>query len=221
MTLIEGGQLAAIRRILGSPVDAMGSTQIDLGHVSQVLPVVPEIVRRSSPLAGVDGWFLGSLENNHAGADSEQTTILPYAPAAAVLTSNLPTPIPEEWDIWLIGCSGFRTSGAASLAGGISIAGPPHLLAWGQEDDGSASGSTNNRSFLGFIDGVNAGLTGLGGNDPLTFVNVPGGAFLPLNLRLPRGCSLRFDSESDAAAIFQVNFIMGVFPMAMGQDVRA
>jgi len=42
-----------------------------------------------------------------------------------------------------------------------------------------------------------------------------------VNIRIPRGATLAFHSTSAAAAEFQMAFLLGLFPAALGQDVVA
>lgn len=222
MASIEGGQLAAIRQILDVGPDLLDAVpEIDLKNISQVLPVVPEIVRRSKPLAGIDGWFTGNLENSHAAADDENSEIFPYAVGTVDRLGNYPADVPEGWDIHLIGMQGFRTAGAGSIVGAVTMDPPDFVQGWGRDDAGVATGLLAGRITLGIITAVTAAAGPLA-NDPVTWLNgPPGGSFLPLGIRIPRGSDLNFVSTSDAAVTVVMMFIMGLFPKAMGQDVRS
>jgi len=221
MALVTGGQLGVVRRILETGVDAARAiTDIDLDNISQTLPVVPEIVRRSAPLAGIDGWFTGVLENSHAAADDENSEIFPYAVGPLDRLGNYPADVPEGWDIWLVGLQGFRTAGTGSIVGSVTMDPPDFVQGWGRDDAGVATGLTAGRITLGIITAV-VDTAGPLANDPVTWLEgPPGGSFLPLGIRVPRGSDVNFVSTSDAAVTVVMMFIMGLFPMAMGHDVR-
>lgn len=215
MALIEGGQLSVVPRLFNVGVDpSPGVANIDLKNVSQVLNVVPEIRRRSAPLAGIDGIFTGILRNVHSIADDEISSILPYSLGADRLGSY-PAVVPEEWDIWLIGASGRRVSGTGSIVGTIVLEPPDAVQGFARDDSGTALGVLTSRIILGTITGI----TELGVDDPTIWLNEPGGSFLRLGIRVPRGSLLLFRSTSSAIATIDMVFVMGLFPMSMGHDV--
>jgi len=219
MALIKGGQVGVIRRILKTGIDAATAiTQIDLDNISQTLPIVPEILRRSAPLAGIDGWFTGVLENVHSGADEEDSTVFPYEVTRANVLGNFPTPIPEGWDIHLVSCGGVRTSGAGGITGSTLLDTPASVQGFALDDAGNPIGLSPRAMILGMITGFDA-TAGALTNDPIVWAGVPGLTQLRVGLRIPRGAALHFFSTSDAAVTAQMTFLMGLFPLAMGQDV--
>ncbi len=215
MALIEGGQLGIVRRILQPGIDpATAVTNLDLASVSQTLPVVPEIVRRSAPLAGIDGFHTGRLRNVHSAADVETSTITPYAVGDAALGSY-PSSVAEGWDLWLLAISGQRTVGAGVITGTVTLVPVNAIEGWGIEDDGTPLTAGAARMILGRITGIEAEHT----HSPVIWQNEPGATFLKVGLRLPRGIAISFHSTSDALVTVELTFVMGLFPMAMGHDV--
>lgn len=216
MSLIEGGQLSVVHQIFETPPTELGAAELDLKNISQVLNVVPEIRRRSAPIAGIDGFFTGILENSHAGADDEDSAIDPYNVGDSAL-GNFPAVVAEGSDIWLLVLTGYRSSGTGGITGLATLETPNFVQGFGQDDTGAAIGLNPTALNLGIITGIDtsAGVT----NDPMTFLDEPGGSLLRVRIRVPRGSTLGFASRSSAAADFRLIFVMGIFPIAMGQDV--
>lgn len=216
MALIAGGELSVVRQVLQTDVDPRsGGTDIDLKNLSQVLNVVPEVLRRSAPLTGIDGYFTGILQNVHSAADDEFSQIGPYAVGETFRLNDYPSAIPDGWDVWLLGASGRRTSGSGSIVGQVSLQPPGNVLGWGRDDAGAGTGLLDSHVFLGAITAIRD----LGPQDPCIWDNEPGGTFLRIGMRIPRGGLLNFNSTSDAAVTVDMLFIMGMFPKAMGHDV--
>jgi len=221
MALVEGGQLGVVRRILQTGIEPGGGiTNIDLENISQVLPVVPEIVRRSAPIIGVDNWFVGVLENDHTGASDETSVISPYDVPVGLTFNDYPTPVPEGYDIWLMGASGQRRGvGTGAFVAAISMRAPGSVQGWGVDEAAAAITASAPRLFLGSSSAVEAGVAGLS-NEPMIWDSPAAALFLPIRMRIPRGSSLQFDSTTAAAAVLlTMSLLMGLFPMAMGQDV--
>jgi len=213
MATVKGPQLSTIQRLYGlSPAQLLGVTDIDTDHVSQVLPIAPEILRRSNSILGsvAGGFFQATLENVHSAADDEVTVLRPYASAAAAIT--VPTPVPDGWDIWLLGGSVLRTAGAGGAAMVIALNGIPGGMGL---DDGGTQVTDTPLQILGrwdsIIDDIQAFL-GYGATEA-------GDPWINFNVRLPRGVVIEFHSTSDAAITIQAALQMGIFPEGMGQDV--
>jgi len=213
MAIIKNAILSPLGRLIGI-APAPQTTVLDDDSVSLVLPIVPDIARRS--LGGATGgWFQGLLENVHSGADDEVSQIDPYIPGASAV-APYPGNVNADFDVWLLGVNGRRSSGSGDLTGGVVSLNPgAHLQGWGEDDVGDPVVSAPSMR-LAFFDGVETQAAGIG-SPPLK--NPQGLLHINLNLRIPRGGTLSFHSTSAAAAEFQMFFILGLFPAALGQDV--
>ena len=213
MSLIKNPVLSTLQRMIGisprpSPI------VLDDENVQLVLPIVPEVTRRS--LSGNEsGWFIGILENEHSGADAELSFINPYSPGDDAVPPY-PREVEDDFDVWLLGISGIRSAATGDLTGAIMDINPAaRSQGWGRNDLGaSIVDSTSIR--LAFFSGLET-TTDVVTADPMI---TPGGLlFVPTNLRIPRGGTLGFNSRSAAAATFQAIFLLGLFPAGLGQDV--
>ena len=212
MAQIPGSQLRWVQKVFGLAGQQLsGATNLDDGDVTQVLEV-GQLARRGENPA-LDQLFYGVLENVHGAADSETSNIQPYTPGASA-TPPFPDPVPEEFDLWLYGVSGVRSSGAGGLVGALLSFNPfAQLQGWGDDDQGApviASPFITVARFDSVSDGVVAN------RDPM--LTEAGDPYIALNMRLPRNLTLVFDSESAAAAEFQMVLWMGIFPVGLGQD---
>jgi len=220
MGLIKGLQLRLVQSLYGIPgSQSSGVTEVDLDNVQQVINVVPEVLRRSDNVIGNNqgGWFQGTMQNVHSGADAELSTYVPYKMTVAGGTTvvgaapGFPAPIPEGWDVWLIGCSLERTAGAGSVVALLSLNDNP--LGWGIDDSGAAVTGSPLISLVRFTSIVNdVGGYGYG-------IGADGMAFQRVGIRLPPKIDFEFRTNSTAAATVQLSIVMGLFPEGMGQDI--
>jgi len=215
LAIVKNALLGIIQQLIGGAIGGSG-TVLDDENLTQVLPIVPEIARRSLTVGNVGGIFTAVLENVHSGADFEQSNILVYEPAAAARIPPYPEVVGPDFDIWLLGCSLIRSAGVGDLVYGRCGWNPSQeTQGLGIDDAGAAVETTpiiglarfNNTddSFVGSV--VADGITAQGLN------------YQPINLRLSRRANLVFSSEAAAAAEFQLICVMGLFPAGMGQDV--
>lgn len=220
MAQIDGPALAPIVRILGLSQSAIsGLTDIDVDNLTQVLNVVPEIVRRGgTDFTSSGGWYQGILENVHSIADGETSFIDPYAPAGSAV-APYPSIVPEGFDLWLLGVGGVRNSGAGGLTGALMQVDPLRtMVGWAQDDAGALVTAVSPSFTVARFDSISVEIGGVQADPMLT---EDGQCFVAVNMRLPRGVDLVFHSEAAAAAEFQAQFLMGIFPEALGQDVVA
>lgn len=220
MATIKGLGLSLIQKLYSLPsAQILGVTDLDTDSVSQTLPIIPNILRRSDNIIGNNqgGWLQGVMENVHSGADDEVSTYRPYDGTAAGSTTlvgaaaGFPAPIPSGWDLWILGCSLERTSGAGTVVGLLALNGNP--LGWGIDDAGAAVTDTplfNLARFTSIVADAAALAYGIGAD---------GQPWQPVNLRLPGQIALEFHTTSSAAVTVQLAILMGLFPEAMGQDV--
>jgi len=109
MGLIKNAILAPIQQLVGAPA-ATTPTVLDDANVSLVLGIL-EIARRALAVGATGGWFQGVLENVHSAGDSESSSIDPYN-AGADAVAPYPAIIGLDLDLWILGISGRRSSGA-------------------------------------------------------------------------------------------------------------
>jgi len=214
MGIINTKLLLPLQKIIGS-APAPTVTVLDDDSMSMVMPIVPHIARRGLS-AGSGGWGIGVLRTVHTAADSEQTDFLPYTAGAAAI-APFPPVIELDEDLWLLGVSGVRFSGTGDLTGGVlELFGGANNQQFFGIDDAGATIVQNRAIPLAIFDGQHT-ITPLTDDEPLLLVQ--GGCFLPLNLRLPRSCQLRWTTEASDTAIFDLKLLMGRFHAGLGQDV--
>lgn len=212
---IDSDALAVANRALGLTGTGAAETVLLDGSVDQVLDVVP-IVRRGRTLAGRQGIFSGDMSNVHGGATTIVNSINPYQIATAALTAPYPSPVPRQFDLWLLGVSAIRSAGAGDGTGLLDI----ELINSGfQINDSGAAGAQ------GILPVASWGqVDTLGGTDVLT-TPVMKQPYQPINLRLPSSeagneCAVVFRTTSTAAATFICELWLGMFPVALGQDAQ-
>jgi hypothetical protein len=217
MTLLEGSELSVIQRWFKLGGQAIrGATDLDLGNVSQTLPIVPEVLRRSMTESNLTGWSQGTLQNVHTAADDEVSGIDPYAPGTSAV-APFPALVPNGWDVWLMGVSAVIASGAATITGArVSVNPGDFQQSWGQDDAG-APFVGDQRWTVAYFNTVQDDVTGPGLVPALL---TPGGLpFVALKMRIPRGANLAFHTESLGTSTYQALLLMGLFPAGLGQDI--
>jgi len=214
MTIVKNPLLGSLQTLIGispAPVPLV----LDESNISLVLPIVPDIARRSQQIGPLGGWFQGVLENVHSGADGEASNMDPYNPGASAVGAYPPV-IPDGYDVWLMAVGGERSSGSGGLTGALMSMNPaPAAQGWGQDDQAAPVIATP-RFYVARFDALSETVTVVA-NDPM--ITEAGETFVHVGLRIPRGGFIGFHSESAAAAEFQAIFIMGLFPAGLGQDV--
>jgi len=213
MSLVKNPILSTLQRMVGispSPQPVV----LDDANISLTLPLVPHVTRRS--LAGIEsGWFLGITENVHSGADAESSFIDPYNPGDLAV-APYPGVVPDDFDVWVLGVAGVRSSGVGDLTGAIFSLNPADTSqGWGIDDAGAAViGSLAIK--IAFFDTLEETVTAVVSSAMLTEAGL---TYQPVGIRVPRGGLLGFDTESVAAAEFQGQWLIGLFPAGLGQDV--
>lgn len=216
MSRITNSLLKIVQDLIGGS-GGSGITTLDDESVAQVLPIVPEIARRSLTIGNVGGIFTAVLENVHSGADFEQSSVTVYSPTAAARIPPYPRVVGKNFDIWLLGCSLVRSVGTGGLTAGRCGWNPSVETQGLGIDDAGASVIATPIIGLAMFTSINADLSGVEGLG----VTDQGLAYQPINLRLSKRATLVFSSEAAAAAEFQLICVMGLFPAGMGQDVVA
>ncbi len=218
---ISSDALTVMRKALGvGSGQASGRTELLSDTLDQVIDV-NAIVRRSRALGAVNtGIFLCVMENTHLAANNQLSNVDPYNVTEANVTAPYPARMPDDLDIWLLGMGVTRLSGTG--IGGMSLDYEPSVVGWGQDQAGAPVVATAGLMPLGLWDTVVAvaGATvewlTLGGAGPV---------YTTLKIRLPRSrppgaTALVFRSGTNAAAVFQLWMMLGVFPVGLGQDAQ-
>ena len=211
---IESDALDRLYRILGlSGGTGVAGTLLDDGNVSLVLNI-NEIIRRSRTPAATTGWFVGILNTIHAGAGRIATSINPYTTANNVEPYS--SPVPRGFDVWVMGASLIRLSGAGDLDGAMLQLDPtPSQQGWGQDNTGAAVVQTLAIPIArwGPLD------TSIASELAIAFNPEGGECMIKVMTRVPRGATLRLATDATALATFQAQLICGLFPEGLGQDV--
>lgn len=217
MSKITGQALALVRRLMGHDQPQVpGPVEFDDAHCSQVLDV-NRLASRAQALINTEGWAFATFQNVHGAADEELSTIGPYnpIPIAIRFMGGYPETVPHGFDIWLGGCCMHRSAaGGALTAGFLRMSAPGGLQAWGITDD--LLGRPEDPAYLY--------LARFESMDESYLLNVPGlteagEVWVPLNMRIPRGCSLSFLTVSAGAATFRLNVTLGIFPSGAVPDI--
>jgi len=215
MADVDSDALLLVRSVLGQSGTAAPGTVLDDGRLDQVLDV-NEIVRRSRTLAGTTGMFHGILEATHAAAGDLTTTIDPYNPLAPI--APWPAPVPDGFDVWLIGGCTVRTGGTAAnwVGGALSIATPAVHTAFSQDQAGAASANAANEQdyTFGIWDSLDLTLSSDIG------ITADGEPYIDARMRLRRGSRIRFRSTAVNGAVTMICVVVvGLFPASLGQDI--
>lgn len=210
MKRIDSQALEPVNVALGLTGAGAAETELLDGSVDQVLEV-GQIARRGRTPGDTSGLFYAVQRNNHAvGAGLLQTIVNPYTVGPAG-PGAYPGPIPRGLEIWLTGASATRNSGASEADATLAMRLPSPSQAWGVDNAGGA--------HLVVIDHFLAFWNGLETTSHDFFVNsLTEKCWMPLGLRVPRGALLIWSTESTGIAVYDLQLLLGLFPVALGQD---
>jgi len=213
MKKMNSDALGVLNKSLGLTGAGSRITELADGIVDQSIDIVPA-VRRGRTLAKSGGIFTATLRNIHAGATQELSQAFPYEVVPADVRAPYPSPMPAQFDIWLLGATVRETVGFSTLSAALLILYPTAQIGWGEDNAGAPLVADalmpvafwNAIQFVGAINiGVAAGSSK---------------SYHAINLRLPRSTNLQlqFRSTSSVATQFHCDMTLGVFPVALGQD---
>jgi len=216
MAVVKNPVLLTLGKILGLSPGKGTPLVLDERNLSLTLPIVPDVARRGG--SGIQaGWYLGVLENVHSGADAESSNIDPYNPGASAV-APYPSVVDPGFDVWLLGVAGIRTSAAGDLLGALMTMNPgDSSQGWGEDDADVPLLATPSLRLAHFNSVLDTVLTTVA--HPM--LTPAGQTWVPLNLRVPRGGIIGFSTQSAAAAEYQAQFLIGLFPAGLGQDVTS
>lgn len=211
--VIDSDALDVLPKSLGLAGTGAPSVELIDGAVDQVLDVGP-IVRRGRTVAQTQGIFRAVFQNAHAAADNRSSVWTPYVTIEAERIEPFPTPVPEVFDLWLLGATVNRAAGTGTATAALSI----QNVRQGMGVDSTPAAVTSNiRNIMAFWNQTETVNT--------TFLTAPDGQpWQKLHIRIPRvsesgsNVQIFFTSLSSALATWECNVYFGMFPVALGQD---
>jgi len=213
---ITSQSLGLVNKALGlAGTSGPGDTELMDGTVEQVLDVGP-IVRRSRTPAGTGGIFRVTLRNLHSGATTVSNSWQPYESALTGLVAPYQSPMPDTFDVWLLGASLSIASGVGNISNSVLLLTNVQL---GFAADSAAAAITPTTTFTlafwNFI--IETGTQSFG-------VTQSAAPYKPFSMRIPRKGAIAspflvFESVSAGDVEADIMLLMGVFPVALGQDV--
>jgi hypothetical protein len=209
---IDSTALLELKRILDLQGPGGGAVMLDDEHVSLTLDIL-DIARRSLAPGIAGGWFWGIHLHVHSGTSSLSSTIDVYNTGEAAI-GGWPVPIPEGFDVWVLGV-GLNANTAANFTdAGLYFNLQGINAGWGINQSGSAVVPGDELIGLARWDA----LTAPGGGEPMG-LDEQGNPYTKMNVRLPRGSTMRFNSTSTGAVNVRALVLTGLFPSGLGQDV--
>jgi len=211
---IDSDALSQVQRQLGiSGVGVNGVAQLEDDELRQVIDVGPAVRRGRADVAN-GGWFWGVLQNVHGASTALSSFINPYEADGFELTSYPALVDVSRFDIWIAGATVRLLSGAASINSASLIIGAPlRSLAFGK-DDSAAQVTPTGGGFAVAHWGSLVNATSF-----TYMIRQTGIPFLNLNMRMPRGSNLVFDTNSVGISTYECSILMGLFPIGLGNDV--
>jgi len=207
---IRSDALRFVDRALGISDKGAPVTEIEDGRLIQQLDV-SGLIRRGRSLAGSTGIFNGLMSNTHAVADTQQSIISPYNVTTGAI-APYPVPVPDDFDIWLLEASCEQESGTGTFAGGLFVDYAGGQQGWGIDQAGAAVVRQASIALARW-DAVVTISTVMG-------ITEEGNPRVQFGLRLARSANTRllWRTVSSAAAVFNVQILLGLFPIGLGQD---
>lgn len=212
---IDSDALRIVNRSLGLTGAGSQLTELADGVVDQMLEV-GQIARRGRALGPGGGLFYPTIRNEHTDAENIRTQVDPYRVGTTGLVAPYPDPVPEQFDVYLIGASiraAAGTPSGMSLAT-ISIEVPTPAEGWGLTDSGVAVLVSEPIRLAVWNAMAADGATSFG----IRATNR--GPHERIGLRLPRlpAAVISFASVSTVTVSVDCQMILGLFPVALGQD---
>jgi len=213
MKRIDSGALELANRALGlTGTSPLAVTEYEDGQLVQQIDVAP-IVRRSRTLGITQGLFTFLIRNIHAAGDTQLTAITPFNLGVTGVRAPFPSPIPRTFDLWLLNATLRQVSGTGTLSAVLNVDFPFDNLGFGIDSAGVAVVASDDVA-LAYWDALATETLEFGILNQL-------GVLAKINMRLPHNPNTRitFSSTSSAAATFDLNMRMALFPVTLGQDI--
>ncbi len=208
---VDSDALGIVNRALGIAGAGAPLTEFSDGILDQVLSV-NDLVRRGRTPAESSGLFYGVLQTVHPGADTQTTEINPFNAAVGAI-EPYPVPVPIGFDLWLVAANLQQTAAVVQATAGLFTLLPATSQGWGL-DEGNLAVVTQVRTCVAFWDSLVQQTHVFG-------ITEQGEPLVKIGQRLRPGTTLLLSVTSAAAATYNCQCIMGLFPVGMGQDVFA
>ena len=216
MRKVDSQALGLAGRALGLSGAGAPVTEFLDGLLEQGIDVAP-IIRRSRTFGITEGLFTGLIVNVHGIADSITTRVQPYNVGPVASIAPYPDDIPAGFELWLFSAV-MRETGAGGGLTGALLSVQFASQGWGINNAG-AQIVVSREHPLAFWDAL---IT-----EQIIFGELAGnrGPYQRIGIRLPRSLNaageiteLQWRTTSAAAATFEVQVLLGLFPIALGQD---
>ena len=203
---------------VGNPSSATVPVEFDDANLQQVLDVGGLVSRARAPYPS-SGIFAASIYHEHTGSNMLTTTVNPYKisdTAGFTTQSPWPDPVPEDMDVWLLGCSGFAENDNVSAAS-VQIICPKASVAWTNHGPPFFGESP---MYCMWDDSQSKG----DGERPMTSgssssTRFPTEVYINVPMRLRRDSSIRWRTDANSVNGYMVLAMrLGLFPAGFGQD---
>lgn len=213
MKLIDSQALGLVTKALGLSGSGSQQTELADGVVDQALDMIP-LIRRGNCLARTEGVFMFRIRNVHTDAESISTAFNPYILPATGLHAPFPSPIPSQFDLWLLHANVRQIAGGGTISATLGANFPAHMMAFSIHDGAGAVTPAVTSHMFAFWDAlITEGVVfaTLAGSEQPTAM---------LGIRLPRDrlTQLVFSTTSSLTTQFDLHLMVGLFPVALGQD---
>jgi len=208
---IDSDALGVVNKSLGLTGAGSSITELADGIVDQILSV-NEIARRGRTQAGSEGIYIGLMQCVNTDAETTTVLVFPYNVGAGVI-APYPDPMPAQFDIWLLAASVRRQSGGGTIEAELSLQYGSTQQGWGVDDSGAAIVQSD-PTALAFWSSVNTVQTAF------AVLQGSNGPWWRGGIRIPRStnAALRFSAETSLTSTWNCSLVLGVFPVALGQD---
>ena len=208
---VDSDALTILTKSLGLTGPGSVITDLTDGIVDQALSV-NEIVRRSRTQVSKEGLYTATMRNSHTGAQTITNTRTPYNIGTTRIVAPYPDPVPPQFDIWLLTAAIRQVSGTGTLSATLSLR-YPGQQGWGATEAGAFVGVAQAHRLAHWDTVVSVGTNFAvlaGSAQPTAFIGE----------RIPRGgnTELIFITVSSATSSWDCQLLLGVFPVALGQD---
>ncbi len=210
MISVDSDALGIVTRSLGLTGRGAQVTEFLDGQVQQVLDVAP-LVRRGRTQTDTGGIYTGTMQTVHTDAETITFTVNPFDVTTGRV-SPYPGPITNRFDLWVISVSVRRVSGGGTLTAQANLAYSAAQIGWGIDDSGVAV-TSNAGGSVAFWDSIAVQSNAFGlqnGSNPTQFIGQ----------RLFPGTVLQVSATSSLTSTYNFIWLLGVFPIALGQDIQ-
>jgi hypothetical protein len=212
MKTVDSLALGLVDRALGLAGAGTQQTELEDGLVVQTLDVSRLVARARAPIS--DGIKTAIFQNVHGGAGQNETALDPYFHTSSPGSNpHWPVPVPVGFDVWVLAVSADVNSVGNFVEAQFSVLGD-HAgdAAFTQDSSGGAASASTIR--LGFCHFDSA--RSIAG-DPFLMTE-QGDLIVYPQIRVPRGMTLSWTTETTGAAVMNCFCMMGLFPVGLNQD---